>query len=959
MPAFTASQASVTNNSKVVQINSGESIANVNSGDFLVLAGFIIEINRAYLGGDGKGYFELVKNWPNSNQTNQECIVIPTTGEFKKAVDALTSANVLVNDNFKAMQDWQTKTGTVTFTNQDGTTTTVKTLKQIEADNLAQMDAYHPYPWAMRKAEFEAKRAENKRKFVSGVVSYGKHNKTETAVNQGLYQYSSFTYEAQQNNILMGRAKDQAPTDCHSMTDAPVFCISGVLFNFATYLNGTYEQVRIFFESAEKGLLTYDTDSRALVEHATPDIAFASETDTNKVLKSRVDMMGVEVWLRKITPEDPHVYPHGTVQCVTGSIDGMTPVGALGTKSQSYYSWHKGDDFTIGRGFDWYAMSESQKIKLASNPQNNIYFDDEDGFFYQWCIRGITKGGAINGDWINVDSLSTSLASHTYLRLPIKANNDTSEDWIEAGADNHYYGGKGQGVHLAGEFTAFSGDGNARYSANGQAYFLPLFTVNRLNQGLYHPSLNPDGTALASDGKMYYETTVSFTTAAECFDTSKLLADSGSLISGLSGRFDGRYHDAIYIDGFGGVCQDLRYSSTPLEIKDFIEFDQKAKAGKYRGREKLVFTLPTTATYATESILESKKVFRAQGQVGDIAYLEDRRTKGFIVLSSGETIEFTRVRHFSETDQTYFYTNIPQSESSPAWTGNVHIIMTRKVESSISGQFLHLDVVGTPAQLLACDELKKGWLGGWIKDLPNDTNDYFELTRPIEEDSVITRYLTDDNGASWTKWTGTSVNKNVPNVLLTNNPSNRIVKLLYTSKSVITVPDSRATLLHGVASFQSVFAYSRGDMTGFGGRDLGFSLMGKQTNSNAGVREQTLSFNTLGINMDSGVPAGGSVIAPSSHDPILLYGVDGTRGFKAASYPSTGVKAGEVNEGPVGYGYLYYSFSELTHNGVDWGDDQKINVFDYTGLMLDENGNSNITGTAKLVDKLGWLKYGS
>ena len=81
MPAFTASQASVTNNSKVVQINSGESIANVNSGDFLVLAGFIIEINRAYLGGDGKGYFELVKNWPNSNQTNQECIVIPTTGK--------------------------------------------------------------------------------------------------------------------------------------------------------------------------------------------------------------------------------------------------------------------------------------------------------------------------------------------------------------------------------------------------------------------------------------------------------------------------------------------------------------------------------------------------------------------------------------------------------------------------------------------------------------------------------------------------------------------------------------------------------------------------------------------------------------------------------------------------------------------------------------------------------------
>jgi len=55
MAAFTASQAKVDNGSKVVQINSGESVSNVRGGDFLVIANAIVEINRAYIGADNKG----------------------------------------------------------------------------------------------------------------------------------------------------------------------------------------------------------------------------------------------------------------------------------------------------------------------------------------------------------------------------------------------------------------------------------------------------------------------------------------------------------------------------------------------------------------------------------------------------------------------------------------------------------------------------------------------------------------------------------------------------------------------------------------------------------------------------------------------------------------------------------------------------------------------------------------
>ena len=261
MPAFTASQASVTNNSKVVQINSGESIANVNSGDFLVLAGFIVEINRAYLGAEGKGYFELVKQWPNSNQANQECIVIPTTGEFKKAVEALSNANVLVNDNFKALQDWQTKMGTVTFSNQDGTTTTVKTLKQIEADNQAQMDAYHPHPWAMRKVEFEAMRAANNEKFAaSGFVHKGCSAAASASIiniEEGMWAHHVSTGL---NSLVLGR--DYEGKVGSSKTALPVLNLSGVLFKLDSISRAsTDHSSQVKLPSAENGTRTYDSDT--------------------------------------------------------------------------------------------------------------------------------------------------------------------------------------------------------------------------------------------------------------------------------------------------------------------------------------------------------------------------------------------------------------------------------------------------------------------------------------------------------------------------------------------------------------------------------------------------------------------------------------------------------------------------------------------------------------------------
>lgn len=129
MATFTATQASILNNKTVVTINSGESVANVRTGDFLVIANFApSQITGAYVGGAGEQFIELAISWKHGDQTNQPAIVIPTTVEVRKAVAALQAANLTLNDNFEAMQNWQTKTGTVTFKNLDGTQSTVPTL---------------------------------------------------------------------------------------------------------------------------------------------------------------------------------------------------------------------------------------------------------------------------------------------------------------------------------------------------------------------------------------------------------------------------------------------------------------------------------------------------------------------------------------------------------------------------------------------------------------------------------------------------------------------------------------------------------------------------------------------------------------------------------------------------------------------------------------------------------------
>lgn len=969
MPAFTASQAKVDNGSKVVQINSGESVSNVRGGDFLVIANAIVEINRAYIGADNKGYFELVKTWPNSNQLNQPCIVIPTTAEFKTVIAALNEANTLVNNNYKAMQDWQTKTGTVTFSNKDGTTTTVKTLKQIEADNAAQLDAYHPFPWAMRKVEFEAIRAANNEKFAaSGFVHKGKKldSSNYIEVNEGFYTGNISTGDFL-DNLHLGVTAGSAVAIGNSKTNYATVNIAGVVTKIE-HLSIIHPNIasNIKLPPTEDGTRTYDSATGVSVKHASASIAFASETDTNKVVTERVDLWGFEAFLREINDADPFVYNNGLIQSQAASINGVNTVND-NVRPASYFAWYEGDIASRGKGVNWQTANEAQCIGIASDPNNNIFFDDETGKFYQWCIRGRSFAGVGNGDWgdINAATNLLSLRYDLYNRVAVQGKADiphTGNPFVD-NTGHHYYGEQASATltkNQIGLFRPFSNTMAAYGGVDGECFFFVGGTQSRLNQGAYHPSINSLGAnrfvrvgSEASGGDTWDVTTKQYSTLADCMileqdGGARANKDFGRMLYQASGRPDGRYYDANYEGGQGGVCRDMCFSAWGLKPEDFSTQDKAIKSGTYRGREKLrifapAITLgnsyyynsanPTLAIYGTNLGSERNLC------IGDFIWVKPDGTSKFY---GAKIIELST---------TYIKANLLEGFTHPISDGapqNVQVPteywIPQYLNSSVSGTFTHIDVIGDPSNISLCDDLKEGWLGAWIPIVPDGTSKEARGTRPC-----LTHINTISTLNLGQNWGGSSLTfQNAKNSFTGSFSSSAIYLITYTCASK-TTESAKNTFVHNEKSgLGYIFASSRArDETG---RTLGYSLTGKiLTSENAsgnGKDQELISLSKVqfgdGFEMLIGL---GSLL--TEHPPLgIIAPLNNSPGFKALNYNVVENQQAFIN----------YAYTELKHNGTDWGDDGKVHIADNQTTMLDENGNTVLVGTARCVEPLGWIK---
>lgn len=959
MAAYTANQVSINNGQKNVVVNSNESPEGVSQGDFICIGTFTpMEISRTYVDGAGKHVIELLKAWGNSNQSNQPAIVIPTTVQFKDTVKALQTANRLLNDNTQAMQDWQTKTGSVTFIDAAGVSQTVKTLKQMQIEN----DALHPFPWAMRKVAFEANRKQNNEMFAaSGFVSLGKStSQKELRINEGLYVIGSPGF---QGELFLGR---ELQNFGESPSDSAVINIAGVLTD-VTPRNGrqrtSYELCTIYFPPVEDGTRTYDSATGVSVVHATPAIAFSSETKTNKVVTDRVDMWGFEAYLREISDTDPFVYPHGLIQSLATEISGVTTVSD-NVRPTSYFAWYDGDTGSRGKGVNWQTASEANRIKIASDPAHNIYFDDATSKFYQWCVRGRSFAGLGNGDWESV------LTHKGVMPLSFSTLGSTREQ-PHGGLDapparvwnNGYqtmqgtlrYGGpKGQGDYRIGSNVLAN-------VVSGECYFLVCGTVSRLNKGAYHTGFNASGTFLrgrndgSGNGEFWHSTRAyPILSMADCFDSSKnaTKASEHGGIGGVSGRPDGRLYDAIYTSGLGGAI-DLRLPAWDASSKKIAsEVKAKVTNSEYRGAEKLTQMLPVVV-YDSNPANPSVGGFSVDGTaLGAIKKPVDEVIYRLIELGAIDYNLSVNAREVGiateeENLQVYWYVSgIVVLKTSASIGSKAYIPVDSNL--SISGDFLQTDVIGMPEKILLTAALKDGWVGRWISKTPSSGGKNYPLTRKQLASTSSPGYsaiATTDNGANWAGTHGG--NQGWSSILNSNNVTlglNTIQIMYYYAFAKQTKPSENFPILHGEQGVGSVFVGCSHYPTN--GNVLCESLIGKiitNTVFNYSVGSYAVTY--FPLDTENRLSQAVSYGRPT-HNPLRL----GPPNNSSVAFKVLVSQIARDNQASLGFlaNGLTYSSS--------WGDDGSIKVSDGVGRYTDDNGSHNIMTSHELALPYGWIK---
>lgn len=943
---FTASSVTATNNSNVVKINSNESIVNVKPGDALIIGSFNpVEILKAYASDQGS-FIHLAEPWTNATQSQVPALVLPTRSALNEAITAINGANKLVNDNYQAILDWQTKTGEVTFKGFDNQEVTIKTAKQLELD----VKAVQPYPWAMRKVQFEANRKLNLEKYeASGFVNHGLHIDTDAnpAVGNGLW-----TWLGSPNLMSLGVAETDSGGQGKSRTKHATVNIAGVLTDLKRISHVNYVFIKL--PPTEDGTRTYDSAAGISVRHDTPALAFLAENTTNKVVTDRQDGWGILQFKQEINDEYPMVYEHGLPQSHASHINGV-PTVVNNIQQIEYFAQFDGDTTSRGRGVNWLTASDEQRAIISSDPANKIEFDDITGKFYQTHNFILTWAGMGNGDWQNIDAITGDLQFDAFNKIVPTITN-------------------------AGKFTAGNFKGVFTANNNPDCHILFCGTVNRLNQGASHPSLNHLGAGYhrvqsnpnsKGHGSLFGSPNfIPINSKEEAFDPELVRIPSAShsyewgSIGTLSARPDGRFFDAIYATGAGGVCRDMRYSANGLSLEDFTKSDLKIKSGEYRGLEKL-FKIQfkfSTPFYFSNVNTNSNVYFRAGAN--NTGSLFDFESSG---ITSGASV----IVHQPQTGYIGYGALHPATghikllshkdnlttKISGSYIGNMtrvdpcYILEVEPI-SSIVGEYTHTDVIGDPAKILLCDALKSGWVGGWIPEIPNGTSKKYPLTRPHKDKLPLS--FTVDNGATWasySEWSSLALFDDTKNEWTASFPANAVYVISFSTKADMTKPSNNSVVYGAQKGLGDVFV-SQGYLD-WSGAQLGFSLLNKVMDSSGDA--SNLFFNNLPLSEYSfyqgklGQWSSNSKVNPR-HKTDYNFGIPENNpvGFKALSY------ATEIN----GQMFICYAYAELLYDTTagNWGDDGQIHPINGQSTKPDLNGHTVNLGTAIISEPLGWIK---
>ncbi|MEL4373026.1 hypothetical protein [Shewanella xiamenensis] len=792
----------------------------------------------------------------------------------------------------------------------------------------------------MSQAQFEAIRAQNKERYAaSGWVSFGNHEsgKQVNECKPGLY--TSLTTP---NTLLIGKAGGVGG----SKTDHGVLCIAGVIF----HLPLAYP---IRLAQAPDGKTTYNKSTGVITNHATVAAAFnaqAADPVNVEVVINRVDMWGFEAFPQEVTPANPEIYPQGVFSDLFTSMNGIPTSDSA--RPVSYFGF-------LGKKakkVDFFALSDAQKKKVLADPKNNLYYSD-DGRLIQWVLRGREFAGSGNGDWKNVDSTFVdALVFSGNARAQVQGTLDSVTAYTSGFVTD--YVSKPTGVMFINDTGTFGVRGvGSGIAVNGECYFIVCGTVNRLNQGAYHPSFNFSGACNVMNsgggGNTWYATNQAslVTSTHACFE----LAIYGAISSSISGRPDGCFHDAIYADGQGGVCRDMRYSAYGVDSVDFAEADQKVKNGTYRGFEKLLHTKFTSvymgylsASNLTHSAYNSGP--NASGAPLDFSGAGMPQGTPVIVHqpSSGITLygAVSSINGYLQLTKLPSSRGVSDNDSAAqeefGTTDMVYIAVVTDMPYSVGGSFLQTDVIGNPENILATPALANGWQGSWVPTIPDGTNKDIILSRKSLSSTVVREY-TLNNGASWDADSSAIVINSQLNGNL--GLAHGGVQLWhYQAFAKQTENAVNAAVYGGAVGVGSVAAVRVYDIKE--GSLLQESLIGKVNTDNTAWLT-SVNLISLGLSSKNTFI---SYTGYYSRHPVSMFD------DLAPSNDSPAVKALNYNVNLNQQAFIQYAYTELKHNGTNWGDDGKVTIVDNQSTKTDLNGNTVLVGTAKLKEPIGWIK---
>lgn len=258
---------------------------------------------------------------------------------------------------------------------------------------------------------------------------------------------------------------------------------------------------------------------------------------------------------------------------------------------------------------------------------------------------------------------------------------------------------------------------------------------------------------------------------------------------------------------------------------------------------------------------------------------------------------------------------------------------------SVGGSFLVTEVIGATVAIAATAALSDGWIGYKNGQDPNGTISTFALSRDAL--SIPTAIRTTDNGISWTPFTP-AFNAANNSVTLTNEPAANIVILQYQAFATKTEIAANAAI-YGLVPY-NVFASS--DYRPENGALLSESLIGKVLKNNSGVSVNNKSLSSCAID-GTGKLTSATNFDGVTHQALTLGApANNSPAFKAVSYLAN------INQQAV----PHFAYTELKHNGTNWGDDGKVTIVDNQSTKTDLNGNTVLVGTAKLKEPIGWIK---